>query len=198
MHITSHHAVQQVEGPGVLVSGFKLITVAFRTILHRIYPAPSLHSWHTWLYLPPAGEVTARKMSGPGHLLNSVFTRLPCQYFIGQMLAGEFVWVCSPSWIGCLGAPKLSSLLSVLLGLLSVLSELKRLALPCSFFLKKRMQLTVFCNRHRSSFPLPSRGFSRFSFSAFLLCFSSVSFSEKAVLCYSYCILARSGSHICF
>lgn len=101
MHITSHHTVQQGEGLGVLVSGFKLIAVAFGTILHRIYPAPSLHSWHTWLPLPPAGEVTARKMSGHGHLLGSVFARLQCQYFIGQTLSGGFVWVCSPSWIGC-------------------------------------------------------------------------------------------------
>lgn len=101
VHITSHHTVQQVEGLGVLVSGFKLIAVAFRTILHRVYPAPSLHSWHTWLSLPPAAEVTARKMSDHGHLLDSVFTRLQCQYFIGQMLSGGFAWVWSPSWIGC-------------------------------------------------------------------------------------------------
>lgn len=182
MHITSHHTVQQVQGPGVLVSGFKLITIAFRTILHRIYPAPSLHSWHTWLSLPPAGEVTARKMSGPGHLLNSVFTRLPCQYFIGRMLAGEFVWVCSPSWIGCSGALKLPSLLPVLLGLLSLLSELKRLALPCNQFLSEEAHATYHLLQQTPQ-QLPAT-FKRI-LKIFVFCFSSVFF---------FCLFFRESS----
>lgn len=188
--------IQKLSGGGCNIRfRIEICNCCFRTILHRIYPAPCFQSWLSLVFLlwksPPGRRQVMDTCFIP-------FTLVLFQYSIVQVLSGNLyesrvsyglaVLMVSSSQVCC---EHFRGSFQHFFG------SMNQPIHEISFILELHTRLIVFCTKCHSSFLLPSRGFSKFYF-LFFFCVFLLPFSQRegSTLLQLLCLSQKWKSHM--